>query len=105
MHFIEYEQMFALVIEEGLGDSERGFGARATRDDTRLARQDVDEPERADGRVREVVNDVALRLKLVGELAEQQALAATGLGDEGGDAVDLDGEAQPLVRLGESAMW
>ncbi len=54
--------------------------------------------------MREVVNDEALFLELVGELAEQQALAAAGLGDERRDAFDLDGETQPLERLGEPAM-
>jgi hypothetical protein len=50
------------------------------------------------------MHDVALLLELVGKLAEQQALAAAGLGDERGDAVDLDGESQALVGLDEAAM-
>jgi hypothetical protein len=69
-----------------------------------LAREHVDEAKRADGRVGEVVHDVALLLKVVGELAEQEALAAARLGDERRDAVDLDRVAQPLERLGEAAM-
>ncbi len=93
MNLIEHEQVFTFVLEEHLGDGERGLRARTARDDPRLARKDVDEPERPDGRVREVVHDVAPLLQLIGELAEQEALAATRLRDQRGDAVDLDGEA------------
>src|SRR5262249_25491823 len=104
MDLVEHEQVLALVLEQCLRDSERGLGARAPWRNASLAGQDVDEAEWPDRGVREIVDDVALLLELIGELAEEQALAAAGLGDQRGDALDLDGEAQPLERLGEAAM-
>lgn len=45
-----------------------------------------------------------LRAELIGELAEQEAFAAAGLGQEHGEALELDGEVQPSQRFFESAV-
>ena len=52
----------------------------------------------------EVVDGPAGVAQGVGQDAEQQALSAAGLGDEHGDAVELDAEAQAGEGLDEATV-
>ena len=77
---ISQEEINALLVEKGVGKICRTIGFERDLLSVGLGGQRLDR---------------ALDpLQLVGEHAEQEALAAAGLGDEHGDGVELDAEAQ-----------
>ena len=61
-------------------------------------------PDVRTGGMGEVVDLAAVLLVLGGDGAEQEALAAAGLPDQGAQTLQLDGEAQTLAGLVEAGV-
>ena len=71
--------------------------------DSDLAGEDVDEAKRSGGGVGEVVDRPrGVGEELIGELAEQQALATPWFGDEDRDRFELEGVEEAPIGLVKS---